>query len=326
MAALDPIAAPDPLAEAAGPEGTPPPVGGSEASCPRCGQANPAGARYCNRCGVSLASETPPAASVPASPPVAVDLAADPAAPVLAAPVPAAPPPPVAQASGRPPSTVGRQALALVGGGLLAVLALYALTVWSGSREPATTDPAAATRGAPDASGDVGPASSIPDGPAPPLPDSLQAQADRFAAQGTAGGFYESGRYYLTAAFEATATNPTASAQWARRAVAEFERSLSLQEDPDVRLALAEALRFDPASPPMRPIEEVRRVLQVAPDHPGGTYLLGELRLMRAQFQPEWADSARTSFQRVLELARPGDPLRERAQEAIAALDAGPTP
>lgn len=318
VAPLDPIGAPDALAAAAGPVDAPPPP--PDGRCPECGHANPADARFCNRCGSPLAD---PAGPVVASDPPPV-VASDPS---VVAPRPAARPSAASSEptpTDRPPSAVGKQAFALVGGGLLLVLALYLVTLWSGSRDPSAPDPAAATRGAPDAA--VGAAAAIPDGPAPPLPDSAQVAADRFASRGTAGGFYESGRYYLTAAFEATGTNPTASAQWARRAVAEFEQSLSLREDPDVRLALAEALRFDPASPPMRPIEEVRRVLAVAPDHPGGTYLMGELRLMRAQFQPEWADSARVSFQRVLELAAPGDPLRARAQEAIAALDAAPSP
>lgn len=266
--------------------------------CVACSHANPAEARFCNACGAPLAEAS-----------VGVDRVSLNAMPGGIVP-PSAP-------SARPSSEPGRRALALVGAGVAAVALLYGVTVWS-NRQPA---PAAEPAEGPPA---VGAATAVPDGPAPPLPDTLQAAADRQAALGTPGGLYESGRYYLTAAFEATGTNPQASAQWARRAHEEFAKSLEQREDPDVRLALAEALRFDPAAPPMQPIAEVQRVLELAPDHPGANYLLGDLRLMRAQFQPEWADSARVSFERVLAVAPPGSELHARAQQALASLAGAP--
>jgi len=221
-------------------------------------------------------------------------------------------PVPVASAS-TASSAPGRRALALIGAGLAVVVGLYALTLWSESREPEPADPETA---------DLPSATPIPDGPTPPLPEANQAQVDALEGANTAEGWYEAGRFFLTAAFEVRETNPTQSAQWARRATSDFERSLSVQEDPDVRLALAEALRFDPASPPMRPLEEVQTILEAEPDHPAATFLLGELRLMRAAFQPEWADSARVSFEKVLALTEPGDPLRDRAEEALAQVAA----
>lgn len=201
----------------------------------------------------------------------------------------------------------------LLGIGLAVVVGLYAITLWSESRAPTAEEPAAAALPA---------AQPIPDGPAPPLPAATQAQVDALEAAETPEGWYEAGRFFLTAAFEARFDNPDQSAQWARRAVQDFERSLALQEDPDVRLALAEALRFDPATPPMRPIEEVRTILEQDPDHAAATFLLGDLRLMRASFQPEWADSARASFERVIELTQPGDSLRARAERALAQVPA----
>ncbi len=162
----------------------------------------------------------------------------------------------------------------------------------------------------------VGPAQAIPDG-APPLPDSLQTAADRFAAEGSADGWYESGRYYLTAAFESSQTNPTSSVRWARRAIQDFEQSLALEENPDVRFALAEASIFDPSNP-MRPIQELQAILTEAPNHVGATLMMGERRLMIGRY-----DSARVALERVVALTQPGDPLRVRAEDALASIPAG---
>lgn len=257
---------------------------GDAGTCEACGHVNPSDARFCNACGSALVARPPAIASEPAT---------------------------------RPPSAEGRRAFALLGAAVGVVALLYAVTLVSDRREAPTASSTAEAPG-------VGPATAIPDGPVPPLPDTSQVAADRQAALGTPAGHYESGRYYLTAAFEATGSNPEASAQWARKARAAFEASLALREDPDVRLALAEALRFDPASPPMQPITEVQRVLQTAPDHPGANYLMGDLRLMRAQFQPEWADSARASFEKVVAVAPPGSEIRARAEQALATLAAAP--
>ena len=211
------------------------------------------------------------------------------------------------EAPARPPSDVGRRAFAVAAVGIAAVVGLYALTVWSAD-EPDTPVPAAADA--------VGPAAAIPDG-APPLPDSLQAAADRFAAQGTASGWYESGRYYLTAAFDSRQTDPTASVQWTRRAIEDFEQSLALDEDPNVRFALAEAAAFDPTDP-MRPIQELRSILGASPDYVPALLMLGDMRRQIGR-----VDSARVSFERVVALTPPGDPLRQRAEEALRALDGG---
>lgn len=196
--------------------------------------------------------------------------------------------------------------MASIGVGL--VVGLYLLTLWSGNRE-AEAPPAASEQA-------VGPAQAIPEG-TPPLPDSLQAAADAFAAEGSPEGWYESGRYYLTAAFEARETNPTASVQWARRAIQDFERSLALEEDEDVRFALAEAAAFDPVDP-MRPVQELQTVLNRDPQHVGATLMMGERRLLIGR-----VDSARAAFERVIALTEPADPLRQRAEAALASLPAG---
>lgn len=196
----------------------------------------------------------------------------------------------------------------VVGVGLLAVLALYGLTLLSPRPAP---DPAPA----PGAEA-VGEADPIPPG-APPLADSLQAAADAFAAEGSAEGWYESGRYYLTAAFQAVQSDPTSSVRWARRAIEDFERSLAIEDDPRVRVALAEAATFDPTNP-MRPVQELRAVLEADPDNVDATFLLAERRLMIGR-----VDSARAGFERVLELAPPGSVVRDRAEAALAEMGGG---
>lgn len=213
---------------------------------------------------------------------------------------------PASVPSERPASDVGRRAFAVAAVGIGVVIGLYAITVLSDSPEATPPEAEALAEAAP-----------IPEG-TPPLPDSLQTAADRFAEANTASGWYESGRYYLTAAFNATTTDPTASVQWARRAIADFERSLEIEENADVRFALAEAATFDPSNP-MRPVQELQAVLSDEPDHLGATLMLGERRLMIGRL-----DSARVSFERVVALAPPGNPARDRAEEGLARiLEAG---
>lgn len=250
--------------------------------CPTCGSGNPVSARFCNQCGTALEA------------------------------APARPPAPAPAAGEKPPSDTGRRALALVGVGLAVVVGLYAVSVFSG-RQATPAAPAAA---------DLGPAAPIPDGPTPALPDSAQALADALEADDSATGWYEAGRYYLTAAFQSTQTDPVMSAQWARRAVANFEKSVARDPNPDVRLALAEAATFDPSNP-MRPVQELQELLQDHPDHPGANFLLGERRLLIGR-----VDSAEVSFRRAIAAAEPGDPVIARAETGLAAVEAqrGRTP
>lgn len=260
--------------------------GAAGPACPRCGHHPPAGSRYCNECGAELAAEArvPPVQPAPRADPAEKDAA------------------------------VGRRGLAVIGAGAAVVAVLYGLTLWSDRQAPA------ADLDVPDTDAtSIGEASPIPEG-TPPLPDSLQTAADQFAAQNSPEGWYESGRYYLTAAFGSVQTDPTSSVQWARRAIAEFEKSLALRDDPQVRVALAEAATFDP-SDPMRPIQELRAVLEEDPDNLDATFLLGERRLMIGR-----VDQAREAFDRVLELAPAGSAVRERAQSALESIPADSPP
>lgn len=243
-------------------------------SCTSCGHLNPPKAAFCNRCGSALAS-TPDVE-------------------------------PSAEVAVRASSAPGRRALALIGAGLAVVVGLYAVTLWSESRAPAEPAPADAEIA------ELPAAQPIPEGPVPPLPEVNQTQVDALVAEDTAESWYEAGRFYLTAAFEARETDPVRSAQWARRAVEVFEVSLEKAPDPDVQFALAEASQFDPSTP-MRPVLELRSLLESYPDHVGANLMMGERRLQIGRL-----DSARVSFERVLALTAPGDPLRARAEEALA--------
>ena len=257
-------------------------------ACPICGHFNPADAHFCNACGATLHATA--RAVRPAAPPrrVRPDVADESAA----------------------PSSAARQALILVGVAVAAVVALFLLR--SRGNEPADPTPALPpVAGATGASG----ATAVPDGPPPPLADSLQQAADGLEAQNTAQSWFEAGRYYLTAGFDAQQAGDASGVLWIRRAVADFDTSLALEENPDVRFALAEASQFDPANP-MRPVLELRTLLAEAPGHVGGNFLMGQRRMMIGRL-----DSARVSFERVVALAPDGDPLRDRARELLAQLD-----
>ena len=249
-------------------------VGAPAMTCAACGSHPPAGSSFCNVCG---------------------------------APVEAAPRTPEAVASNREPrasSAAGRRALVVAGLGAVAVGLLWGVTVLSDDPAP-DLDP-------PDTS-EVGAAAPIPDA-TPPLADSLQIAADEFAALDTAEGWYESGRYYLTAAVLSAQTDPIASVQWSRRAVADFERSLAIEDVPRVRVALAEAAAIDPADP-MRPVQELNAALEAEPDNVDALVMLGERRQMIGRIEP-----AREAYERVLELAPPGSFARQRAEQGLAAI------
>ena len=282
------------------PIGPPPPPFASmtAASCASCGASVRPDADACDLCGTAVAAERPCPACGHVPP--AGSRYCNACGAELRAAEESVPPPPVPQRTTRPRSDAGRRAFAVAAAGVAAVVGLYLVSAWSTSRDA----PAEAA---------VGPAAPVAEA-TPPLPDSLQAAADGFAEGGTAEGFYEAGRYYLTAAFGASATDPTASVQWARRAVALFEESLAEREDPDVRVALAEAAGFDPATP-MRPVQELQAVLAAEPDHVGANFEMGERRFLIGRL-----DSARVSFERVLALTAPGDPLRREAEAALAAV------
>ena len=252
----------------------------TDTTCARCGHVNPSGSRYCNRCGETL----------------------------LAVATPALPPAPEGGVSGeRPPSDVGRRAFQLLGLAVAVVIAFYAIDALSSRRPAPPAD--AGTAEAPAAGQAAG--VPLPAGPAPPLPEGRQAEADRFEAEGTAESLFEAGRYYLTAAFQSQQEEPEASRLWAHEALQRFEQSLALEDDPTVRLALAESASME-GTDPMRPIQEARTILAADSTHPGANLFIGERRLMIGR-----TEEAIRAFETVIANTEPGEPARASAESAL---------
>lgn len=257
-------------------------------SCNLCGHLNPAGARFCNQCGATLAASRPvPVAS---------------AVPPLAAPAPAAPfvAPPVSEAP-RASSDAGRRALLLVGVGLAAVVALYLVTQTSRQASP---EPETAA---------VGEQPRLTAAPVA-LPDSLRDRVAALEDEGTARSLDDAGGLLYRAAAVLPPDDPQRSAL-AQQAVDLYDRSLALEDDPGVRVNLAVAALLDPRNP-MRAVQELQAVLTADPDHVEANFNLGLMRMQIGRL-----DAAAESFRRVIALTPPGDPVHQRAVEALAAVE-----
>lgn len=203
-----------------------------------------------------------------------------------------------------------------VGVAIAAVLGLYGAQVLLGDGDAAELEPEPNTAATP--AGAAAPAANpLPPGPAPPLPAEAAQQVAAFEARDTADGYFEAARYYLTAAFQAQTTEPDNSRLWAREAMDRLERSLELEDDPNVRIALAEASVFE-GTDPMRPIQEARAVLDADSTHPGANLFIGQRRLMINRVA-----EARRAFETVIANTQPGEDARERAEEALAMIENG---
>ncbi|MDX1419798.1 MAG: hypothetical protein R3181_07525 [Rubricoccaceae bacterium] len=207
--------------------------------------------------------------------------------------------PPVA-AGERPPSDPGRRALLYVGIGLAAVIGLYLVTQASQSPAPepdgAAAEPPRLT-------------------PAPAaIPDSLDEQVARLEDEGTAQSLDRAGGVLYRAAAVLPPEDPQ-RAGLAQRAVDLYERSLALDDDVDVRVNLAVAALLDPRNP-MRAVQELQAVLTTNPDHVEANFNMGLMRMQIGRL-----DAATESFERVLALTPPDDPVHQRATEALAALE-----
>lgn len=337
---------PEPEASAPGPalpEPAPEPVAevAVEAGpfCTSCGTKNPAHARFCYQCGqalVTAANPAPPTAPVPIVP-VAESRPA----------VPPPMPPPAPASVGRPSSDAGKRALALVGVALLAVVVLFFIT--QASTDPPAATPAAATGTAP-----AGAAAPPPAEAAPELPAEVEARAaaledeiaaatgdERLAKQEDLAGLYaRSGAFALAAPIqqEVAEVRQTALAWadagslylahmlrtqgetrtfYAQRAAENYERSVALDDtDLDVRTDLATAYLNDGLNP-MQAVETVKEVLGEDPEHVRANFNFG---LMLAQISR--TDQAQERFEKVLTLTEAGDPVRERAEQELARLQA----
>ena len=273
----------------------PPPVAGP-VTCSLCGHLNPAGSRFCNQCGATLA--VPRAVSPPPAPmPESVTHAST---PPPAYPVPAAlPTTPPATAAARPPSDPGKRALLYVGVGLAVVIGLYLATQASRRSEPPAPPAAAGPSAAPAAVA---------------LPDSLADRVASLEDEGTAQSLNDAGGLLYRAAASLSPDDPQRAAL-AQRAVDLYDRSLALQDDPDVRVNLAVAALLDPRSP-MRAVQELQAVLNTNPDHVEANFNMGLMRMQIGRL-----DAAAESFRRVIALTPPDDLVHQRATEALAAVE-----
>ena len=96
-----------------------------------------------------------------------------------------------------------------------------------------------------------------------------------------------------------------------------YERSVGLDgTDLDVRTDLATAYLNDGQNP-MQAVETVKEVLAEDPDHVRANFNFG---LMLAQINR--ADQAQEQFEKVIALTEPGGPVRQRAEQELARLEA----
>ncbi|HYE96596.1 MAG TPA: hypothetical protein VD962_10335 [Rubricoccaceae bacterium] len=107
---------------------------------------------------------------------------------------------------------------------------------------------------------------------------------------------------------------------WARQAIAAYERSLALEENPDVRTDLAMAALYD-SSNPMAAVQHLQQVLATDSNHVGANFNMGLLRARIGRI-----DGAVQQFEKVIRLTTPDNPFHQRAQEELAALRQGAPP
>ena len=299
VSGTDPIVAP-----ASAPASTPPVL------CPNCAARNPAGARFCMNCGAALAS-----AAVQA-PPVAVGAAK-------------------------------RPGLIAAGVGALAVLALFgidrmgqddapapAVSVSGGevaqqapvaAEEPALSAEAAAT--ADRLRADIGAAADAsPDALAKRielvqvlaengrLVDAADVQAELAGITGTASAWANAGSLL----FDRMLNIPESDrAPLAARAADYYERSLAVEDNPDVRANRAWALQY--GDNPMSAVIEMRAVVDAYPEHGVANYNFGlmQLRIGRTEKATEY-------FEKAVAVTDHDDPVHQRAEQELARIRSTP--
>ncbi len=269
------------------PPPTPTPDSFEPVGCGTCQHVNPTRSRFCNQCGSFLSVGSTERSGSPA-PLVEESLAF---VPDVVGPT---------TKTERPPSDVGKRALWMVGVAVVAVIALYALTVVSTRKQTTPVAP----------NGQPAVATSSSSGSAA-LPDSMAAIASGLEAEGSAASWAQVGGLYFNVAMQG---DETARAELSSRAVDAFDLSLGIEENPDVRTSLAEAAQFDPRNP-MRAVIELQAVLSTTPDHVAANYLLGALRARIGRLE-----DAAQSFQRVIDLTTADEPIHQRAVQDLAAV------
>ena len=287
--------------------------------CPNCGTEAPAGARFCMSCGTALAATA----------------IAAPTAPRMAAPAPDAPP---------APASARRPGLIALGVGALVVAALFGIDRM-GQDDPApapavSPSAAQAVQGAPVAAeepalsaeaaaraealrADIAAAdASAPDALAKRielvqvlaengrLADAADEQAALAEITGTASAWANAGSLL----FDRMLNLPeTERAPLAARAAAYYERSLAVEDDPDVRANRAWALQY--GENPMAAVQEMRAVLDAHPDHAVANYNFGLMLLKIGR-----TEQAQERFEKVVAVTEHTDPVHERAEQELARI------
>ncbi|HET6567140.1 MAG TPA: zinc-ribbon domain-containing protein [Rhodothermales bacterium] len=320
----------------AAPEGSaapaPRPVQAAGAFCNACGWKNPPGARFCSQCGSSLqdlASGSLPVESRNGTGPIAPGRTLPDAG---------------AAASDEDKNAVTRQVAILTAAGVLLVVALYLITLFSKSVSPSSTaeaqSPAASEQVAAEA--------------AAPLPPDLAKQAgvlEQEIEQASGSARLEKQRqlvtFYLTAnRLDLAATEQEKIAEtvdtpeeWAlagnyyysvmeqteglgkmdagRNAIAAYRKVLDKQPDNlGVRTDLATALLS--TNNPMEGVRQIKQVLAVDPNHVQANFNYGVMLSMIGR-----VDQALTQFEKVKSLVPPGSDNYVKAENAIEILRKG---
>ena len=301
--------------------------------CDTCGQQNPEGSRFCNRCGARLVGSS---REVVGS--------------VRAATIPATVLKGESNAAGGTDSgsgritdldasdrAVGKQVIIVVSAALLLVVLLYAITTISGGAKgdfsigqaPAaeqTVEPLASQWQDREAElkADVEAASGDEQIAARRRLIDLYFAADRldFAAEQTAliaettgaeQDWIRAGNLYFDWMQRAPAAQ---KAPWAQRTVAAYQKALALNPDNlDVRTDMAIAYLYDPQNS-MMGIQETNKVLAADSMHVQANFNRG---IMLSQINR--LDAAIEQFEKVKRIVgNPDDPVYQRAQDAIVRL------
>lgn len=306
-AALDPApdSAPAPEAITPGrPSGT---ARVSRPVCAECGHANPPGARFCNRCGAPLEVRD----ESPEEEPVST-------------------------------AAVGKQLGAMLGIGLVTLVALFAVTRLSDRSAPVrpqTAPPAATLPEEPRLDGEAAARVAALEQEIASSSDSLrivaarqeivelrargeqyvaaaEAQAELAASLETASAWADAGHLYIEGLLRA---EPAQRALIAAPAARAFERAVALDStNLDVRTELAIAYQYTDA--PMRAVEVLRGVLAQDSAHVAANFNFGLMQMQIGRHE-----QATEFLERVVRLTQPGTAVHQQATTALAQLR-GETP
>lgn len=299
------------------------PIGG--VICATCDWRNPANANFCNQCGAPIMTDrstwsVPP--PDPAKAPLDLDVEEDRLNVASAA------------------TSSGWPLWGIIGIALGIVAVLYGLTVWSNQTFPtdSTAVPEASNSGT-----TVIPLAPEVQQQADVLLAEIEASPDaesRFQKQEALINVYIQAQRFdkaadvqedVVAAFDTAASwaklgnlwfdwmdrqPPGEKAAHAQKAIAAYQKSLDHNPDNlDVRTDMGIAYLYDPQNP-MEAVNQTQLVLEKNPNHIQANFNLGIMR-----WQIGRVAQARAQFEKVKTLTQPGDPVYERAVEAIGVID-----